>query len=86
MNDAGWALFKNLPSYKAIARKAVYCEVSKHLTTQACSGCGSIGDPKSRKGLGVREWVCSECHAIHDRDVNAALNILRLGRQSLALK
>lgn len=86
VNDAGWSMFRHLLKYKAIARKVVYCEVSEHLTTQACSGCGAIGGPKGREGLGIREWVCGECHAIHDRDVNAALNILRLGRQSLALK
>ncbi len=86
VNDAGWSMFRHLLEYKAIARKVVYCEVSEHLTTQACSCCGSIGGPKGRKGLGVREWVCSECHTVHDRDVNAALNILRMGHHTLALK
>ncbi|MBK8537738.1 MAG: transposase [Candidatus Competibacteraceae bacterium] len=86
VNDAGWSMFRHFLDYKAIARKVVYREVSEHLSTQTCSGCGSIGGPKGRKGLGVREWVCGECHAVHDRDVNAALNILRLGHQSLALK
>ncbi len=83
VNDSGWAMFKHFLEYKAIARKVVFCEVSEHLTTQACSGCGAISGPKGRKGLGIREWVCSECNAVHDRDVNAALNILRLGHQSL---
>ena len=86
VNDVGWAMFKNLLSYKAIARKVVYCEVSEYLTTQACSGCGAIGGPKGREGLGIREWVCGECGAVHDRDVNAALNILRMGHHTLALK
>ena len=86
VNDAGWTLFKNLLSYKAMARKVVYREVSEHFSTQTCSGCGAISGPKGREGLGVREWVCGECGAVHDRDVNAALNILRLGHQSLALK
>ncbi len=86
VNDAGWSTFKNLLSYKAIARKVAYCEVSERFTTQTCSYCGVIGGPKGRKGLGIREWVCGECGAVHDRDVNAALNILRLGHQSLALK
>jgi len=86
VNDAGWSTFKNLLSYKAIARKVAYCEVSERLTTQTCSCCGVIGGPKGREGLGVREWVCGECRAVHDRDVNAAMNILRLGHQSLALK
>ena len=83
VNDAGWALFRNLLEYKANARKVVYREVSERFTTQACSRCGAIGGPKGRKGLGVREWGCGECGAAHDRDTNAALNILRLGHQSL---
>ena len=83
VNDAGWAMFKHFLDYKAVARKVVFREVSERLTTQTCSGCSAISGPKGRKGLGIREWVCSECHAIHDRDVNAALNILRLGHQSL---
>ena len=83
VNDAGWAMFKHFLEYKAIARKVVFREVSEHLTTQTCSQCGALGGPKGREGLGVREWVCSKCHAAHDRDVNAALNILRLGHQSL---
>ncbi len=85
VNDAGWSMFKHFLEYKAIARKVTFREVSERLTTQACSGCGAISGPKGREGLGirVREWVCGECGAVHDRDVNAALNILRLGHQSL---
>ena len=86
VNDAGWSTFKTLLSYKAMARKVAYREVSERFSTQTCSCCGSIGGPKGREGLGIREWVCGECGAVHDRDVNAALNILRLGHQSLALK
>ena len=86
VNDAGWSMFRHFLEYKAIARKVVYCEVSEYLTTQACSGCGAIGGPKGREGLGIREWVCGECGAVHDRDVNAALNILRMGHHTLALK
>jgi Putative transposase DNA-binding domain len=36
------------------------------------------------KGLEIREWTCDDCGAVHDRDVNAARNILRMGRQALA--
>ena len=86
VNDAGWAMFRHFLEYKAVARKVVFREVSERLTTQACSGCGAISGPKGRKGLGIREWVCRECHTIHDRDVNAALNILRMGHHTLALK
>ncbi|MCC7219579.1 MAG: transposase [Candidatus Contendobacter sp.] len=86
VNDVGWAIFKTLLSYKAIARKVVYREVSERLSTQTCSGCSAIGGPKGREGLGIREWVCGECGAVHDRDVNAAMNILRMGHHALALK
>ena len=86
VNDAGWSTFKNLLSYKAIARKVVYREVSERLSTQTCSCCGAVCGPKGREGLGVREWVCGECHTIHDRDVNAALNILRMGHHTLLAK
>ncbi|MFA9218353.1 MAG: zinc ribbon domain-containing protein [Sphingomonadaceae bacterium] len=34
-------------------------------------------------GLGIREWKCSDCGCVHDRDTNAALNILRRGRATL---
>ncbi len=69
--------------YKAIARGALYVDVSEAFTTQTCSDCGSIGGPKGTKGLEIREWRC-DCGAVHDRDVNAARNILRLGHEALA--
>jgi len=81
--DAGWSMFRTLLSYKAIARKVVFAEINEAYTTRTCSQCGTRGGPQGREGLGVREWVCSTCGAVHDRDVNAALNILRLGHQSL---
>ncbi len=81
--DAGWSLFRTLLSYKAIAHRVVFAEVNEAYTTRTCSQCGALGGPKGREGLGVREWVCGACGSVHDRDVNAALNILRLGHQSL---
>ena len=45
-------------------------------TTQKCSCCGFRG---GRKELSVREWTCLNCGAVHDRDVNAAINILVAG-------
>ncbi|WP_369625256.1 RNA-guided endonuclease InsQ/TnpB family protein [Marinobacterium sp. BA1] len=67
--DAGWALF---------------VRVNEAYTTQACSCCGSIpaSSPKGRAGLGIRVWTC-ECGVTHDRDVNAARNILALGHGRL---
>lgn len=79
--DAGWAMLKTQLKYKAIARSAVFVEVNEAYSTQACSSCGSIPDssPKGMGGLEVREWTCSCCGASHDRDINAAKNILALG-------
>lgn len=83
--DAGWSAFRTMLEYKAIRRRGVLVVVNERNTTRTCSCCGKIPDsaPKGVKGLGIREWVCSECGAIHDRDVNAAINILRLGHQTL---
>ena len=83
--DAGWSTFRTMLEYKAIRRHGVYVVVNERNTTRTCSSCRSIPEsaPKGVKGLGIREWVCSECHAVHDRDVNAAINILRLGHQAL---
>ncbi|MBE0444708.1 zinc ribbon domain-containing protein, partial [Psychrobacter sp. FME5] len=50
-----------------------------------CSCCGSRqNSPKGRAGLRIREWFC-ECGVTHDRDVNAAKNILALGLERLAV-
>ena len=87
VNDASWTTFRNLLRYKAIAHGAKFEEVSERFTTQTCSGCGALPDsrPKGIAGLGIREWTCSGCGSVHDRDVNAALNILRRGHATLAV-
>lgn len=81
VSDVGWYSFKQMLAYKSIANGARFIEVNEAYTTQTCSACGSISGPKGRKGLGVREWSC-DCGAVHNRDVNAAQNILRLGSQA----
>lgn len=77
--DAGWFMLKAQLKYKVIARSGVFEEVDEKYTTQVCSNCGHIGgsSPKGMDGLGIREWVCGKCNAKHDRDINAATNILR---------
>lgn len=85
INDAATTMFKAMLKYKASARQRWYVEVDETNTTRTCSSCGVIpaSAPKGVKGLSVREWVCCECGAVHDRDINAALNILRIGRDAL---
>ncbi|WP_026220820.1 RNA-guided endonuclease InsQ/TnpB family protein [Thiofilum flexile] len=84
--DAGWFMLKTQLKYKASARSGVFLEVNEQYTTQTCSCCGCISpnSPKGRAGLGIREWSCSECGVLHDRDINAAKNILALGYERLA--
>ena len=79
--DAGWYQLKTQLKYKAIRQSAVFIEINEAYSTQTCSSCGTIPDssPKGRAGLEVRHWVCSCCGAAHDRDVNAAINILSAG-------
>lgn len=83
--DAGWSMFRSMLRYKASRHGATFLEVDERFTTQTCSLCGdcaSNGRPKGIAGLGIREWRCSSCGASHDRDVNAARNILALGRSA----
>lgn len=80
--DAGWSALRSMLRYKAIRHGAVFIEVNERQSTQTCSGCGALGGPKGLKGLRVRSWACGGCGALHDRDRNAALNILRSGRSA----
>lgn len=82
VSDASWADFKRMLSYKAIALGVQYNEVNEMFSTVTCSTCFERTGPSGLSALGVREWVC-HCGASHNRDVNAAKNILRFGRESL---
>ena len=83
--DAGWSMLKTMLDYKSHQAGVIFMEVNEAYTTQACSCCGALsgGSPKGRAGLRIREWTCSECGAIHDRDINAARNILARGLSRL---
>lgn len=81
VSDAGWADFKSMLAYKAIALGVEYKEVKENSSTVTCSVCLERTGPTGLIGLGVREWICT-CGASHDRDVNSAQNILRLGHES----
>ncbi len=80
--DAGWSAFRSMLSYKtAMRRGARFVETDERYSTQTCSCCGSrAGSPRGVEGLRVRSWACSGCGVLHDRDVNAARNILASGR------
>ena len=84
--DAGWGILKTQLEYKSAHAGCVFEVVNESYTTQTCSCCGNIpaSSPKGRAGLGIREWICSDCGAVHDRDVNGAKNILAVGLDRLA--
>ena len=85
--DAGWSSLKTMLEYKSHQAGIVFMEVNEAYSTQTCSCCGVIpaSSPKGRAGLRIREWTCSDCGAVHDRDVNAARNILAAGHRRLAV-
>jgi len=77
VHDAGWSTFVAMLAYKAQRAGRTFVRVNRWFpSTRACSACGAIGEAKP---LHVREWTCP-CGAVHDRDHNAAINILAAGR------
>ncbi len=78
--DAGWGMLKTQLQYKGRQAGRGVLIVSERYTTRACSSCGTLAGPAGLDMLDVRIWVCSGCGDTHDRDVNAAKNILSAGR------
>ena len=79
IHDAGWGEFVQMLAYKAARYGRVFAAVGRfEPTSQVCSACGARDGPKP---LSVREWTCARCGAVHDRDLNAAKNVLALGRR-----
>jgi len=78
--DAGWSTLRQQLRYKAMRHGVEYVEVDERYSSRLCSACGARSGPKGIAQLGVRSWVCHSCGVEHDRDTNAALNILVSGR------
>ncbi len=79
--DAGWRQFTAMLTYKADLYGRTVIRIDRwYPSSQLCSSCGAKTGPKGQAGLKVRAWTCSACAAGHDRDVNAARNILAAGR------
>jgi IS605 OrfB family transposase len=83
VSDAGWADFKQMLSYKSLRLGISYLEVNESFSTVTCSVCSERTGPRGLSALGVRSWRCSSCEAEHDRDRNAAANILASARDIL---
>jgi transposase len=80
--DAGWGMLKTQLQYKGQQAGRSVIIVSERDTTRTCSSCRALTGPSGLDMLDVRTWVCSACGDTHDRDVNAARNILSVGRCS----
>jgi transposase len=74
--DSGWGMLKNFLDYKSQQAARTFEVVSERNTSVTCSACGALSGPRGVNGLIVRSWVCRDCGELHDRDVNAARNIL----------
>ncbi len=75
ISDAGWYTFRSWLEYFGHKYGKVTVAVPPHNTSQNCSNCGK----KVKKSLSTRTHVCLHCGYTEDRDINAAINILRLG-------
>ncbi|NVI89615.1 RNA-guided endonuclease TnpB family protein [Actinomadura sp. BRA 177] len=79
VHDAGWSNFTGMLEYKARRYGRTFARVDRAFpSSQICSACGRCDGPKP---LHVRQWICGQCGTEHDRDVNAARNILTEGRR-----
>ncbi|KAL3947416.1 transposase, partial [Lactobacillus hilgardii] len=78
--NASWYQFRTMLEYKCAWYGKQLVVVSARNTSRICSACGHNDGAKL---LDIREWTCSECRTHHDRDINAAVNILNCGLKAI---
>ncbi|NUW30092.1 IS200/IS605 family element transposase accessory protein TnpB [Nonomuraea sp. SMC257] len=77
ISDCGWGAFRRMLEYKAARHGRQLIVVDRWLpSSKTCSACGHL---LTQLPLGIRTWQCPSCGTRHDRDVNAAKNILAAG-------
>ena len=84
ISSVGWRMFLTMLSYKAKELGKVYQEIDRFFpSSKTCSNCGHKVESLP---LDIRSWKCNSCDTTHDRDVNAAINIMIEGLLILGLE
>jgi putative transposase len=82
VHDAGWSAFVGMLEYKAVKHGRTFAKVDRAFpSSQICSACAFMDGPKP---LHIRLWTCGGCGTVHERDHNAARNVLFEGRRIVA--
>lgn len=82
ISDASWSEFRRQLNYKSLWNDRILSIVDQYFpSSQLCSNCGFKNEKV--KDLTIREWICENCGSEHDRDINAAINILNEGLRLL---
>ena len=82
IQDCGWSELTRQISYKSEWNNRQYIKIGRFTkSSQPCNVCGYINP--DTKNLSVRKWTCPNCGTVHDRDINAAINILNEGLRIL---
>ena len=79
ISEAGLGQLIGYITYKGRTGGRNVVPINSAFTTQTCSACGARTGPHGLNGLAVRSWECSACGAVHDRDVNSAVVVLKTG-------
>jgi len=80
ISDVSWSEFCRQLEYKCLWYDKQFVKIDTYFaSSQLCSNCGFKNS--NVKDLDIREWTCPECGKHHDRDINAAINILNQGLQ-----
>ena len=81
IQDVGWSEFVRQLDYKAAWYGRTVVKIDRwYPSSKTCSACGFVLD---ELGLEVRAWACPQCGICHDRDINAAQNIVSVGLTAL---
>ena len=77
ISDASWGELVRQLSYKAEWYSRTLIKIDRWFpSSKRCNSCGNVVD---KLPLNIREWTCSKCETVHDRDINAAINVLAAG-------